>query len=167
MGINPYIQTLKDKMGKSFVPMMPAAGVLIENAAGEILLQERTDNGLWCPPGGSVDAGDTWIGTAIKEIQEETGLILKAEDLMPFAVISHPEIERIEYPDGSQTHYYSLWFHATHYSGTMITSNDETKSLKFYAPNSLPIPEKLTPVSQFLLYTAYPDYKKNNKFTVK
>ena len=167
MGINPYIQTLKDTMGKGFTPMMPGAGVVIENAVGEVLLQKRTDNGKWCLPGGSVEIGDTWIGTAIKEIWEETGLTIKSENLTPFASLSDQSLEKMQYPDGTYTHYYSLWFHTAHYTGTMIDSNDETAALKFYALDSLPTPDELVPSSQFLLYTAYPDYKKNNKFTVK
>lgn len=166
MGINPYIQEIKDVMGLNFTPMVPGAGVVIENAAGEILLQERTDNGKWGLPGGSCDAGHTFTQTAIKEIQEETGLNLLPENLAFFALISDSTLEKITYPDGSQTHYYSAWFHTTNYSGDMIDSNDETKSLKFYALNDLPEAEKLTPVTQFLLYTALPDYKKNNKVTV-
>jgi|GEM_PF-1521765 len=166
MGINPYIQDLKNGMGLNFTPMMPSAGIIIENAVGEILLQERTDNGKWGPVGGSVDFGDTWLQTVVKETQEETGLIVKPEDLTPFAALSATKLEQTTYPDGSKTHHYSMWFHTTKYTGDMITSNDETKSLKFYALNNLPEAQKLIPVAQFLLYTAYPDYKKNNKFTV-
>ncbi len=166
MGINPYIQDLKDGMGLNFIPMMPAAGVIIENAAGEILLQERTDNGKWSILGGSVDSGMTFIETAIREIEEESGLIIKPEDLIPFAALSSPALERAKYPDGSFTHHYSLYFTCNKYSGEMIKSNEETKSLKFYALNALPSSDMLVPQTQFLLYTAYPDYKKNNKFTV-
>lgn len=167
MGINPYIQDIKDGMGTDFVPMMPAAGVIIENEKGQILLQKRTDNGHWCFPGGSCDAGHTFLQTAVKEIQEETGLDLQAEDLTLFALLSDAELEKIQYPDGSFTHYYSAWFFTTKYSGEMIDSNDETAELKFCSLDDLPEEHLIMPSSRFLLYTALPAYKKNKKITVR
>lgn len=167
MPINPYIADYKEKFGLTSVPMMPASGVLIENDQGEVLLQKRTDNGHWCLPGGSCDAGDQFLETAVRETYEETGLVVQAEDLSLFALLSDPDLEKVQYPDGSFTHYYSAWFCTNRFTGEMIESNEETAALKFYAMDHLPDAKDIMPSTQFLLYTAYPEYKKNKTVTVR
>lgn len=41
---------------------------------GKILLIKRSDNGLWCTPGGQVDVGESLAEAALRELWEETGL---------------------------------------------------------------------------------------------
>lgn len=40
----------------------------------KLLLIQRSDDGLWAVPGGGNDVGDTLVETAVKELEEETGL---------------------------------------------------------------------------------------------
>jgi len=67
---------------------------------GKFLLGRRHDDpekadsalhgeGTWTMPGGKIDFGDSHVETAIKEVQEETGLLLKPEDLEIFDVSSN------------------------------------------------------------------------------
>lgn len=58
------------------------AKVLVVNDAGEILVLRRsaTDEdraGGWDFPGGTVDAGETFVDAAVREAQEEAGLTLR------------------------------------------------------------------------------------------
>jgi ADP-ribose pyrophosphatase YjhB (NUDIX family) len=41
---------------------------------GKILLIRRSDNGLWCMPGGQVDVGESLSEASRRELWEETGL---------------------------------------------------------------------------------------------
>jgi len=54
--------------------------VLIENSKGEYLISQRTPNktfpNMWECTGGSAVAGDDSLATALKEVQEELGIIL-------------------------------------------------------------------------------------------
>jgi len=47
---------------------------------GKVLLGRREKTGFgfdyWCPPGGAVEHGETLTAAALRETQEETGLIL-------------------------------------------------------------------------------------------
>ena len=60
--------------------------ILVED--GKILLLLRGDGANfkpnhWCPPGGHVEPGETPIQGAVRETREETGLIVKPDDLKP------------------------------------------------------------------------------------
>ena len=58
--------------------------VWIVNAKGQFLLSKRTANkscpNMWECTGGSAVAGDDSLTTAIKEVREELGLVLKPEN---------------------------------------------------------------------------------------
>jgi 8-oxo-dGTP pyrophosphatase MutT (NUDIX family) len=51
---------------------IPAAGGLIENGNGDLLLMKR--RGFWDLPKGKIDQGETIPQAAIREVEEETGL---------------------------------------------------------------------------------------------
>lgn len=50
--------------------------------SGRILLTRREDYDVWCLPGGAVDAGETVIEAAEREMEEETGLEVRCTSLV-------------------------------------------------------------------------------------
>lgn len=70
-----------------------AVRVVLSDDAGRILLFEDSDPGLqpparwWMTPGGGIDPGETLHGAAVRELREETGLVLSEDQLRgPVAV---------------------------------------------------------------------------------
>ncbi|MBX3054983.1 MAG: NUDIX hydrolase [Anaerolineae bacterium] len=60
-------------------------GVLVVNEAGEVLLVRRTmrpEIGRWSLPAGYLDQGEEPTVTAVREVQEETGLHVTIEGLL-------------------------------------------------------------------------------------
>jgi ADP-ribose pyrophosphatase YjhB (NUDIX family) len=53
-----------------------------------ILLTRRNDYPIWCLPGGGIDTGETIAQAALRETEEETGLIVKLTRLV--GVYSRP-----------------------------------------------------------------------------
>lgn len=51
-----------------------AVNAVVFNERGEVLLARRSDNGLWCLPGGHVELGETLAEACLRELREETGL---------------------------------------------------------------------------------------------
>jgi len=56
-------------------PYRPGVGIMLLNAAGEVLVAQRIDmpSGAWQMPQGGIDAGETPIDAAWREMQEEIG----------------------------------------------------------------------------------------------
>ena len=60
--------------------------IWIQNSKGELLMQKRSDKvdncpGVWATTGGSVQAGEEPLTTAVRELSEELGISVSAEAL--------------------------------------------------------------------------------------
>ncbi len=79
--------------------ILVTGGAIIRDHQGRILLQRRSDYGDWGLPGGGMDAGESVEETMIREVYEETGLVVKQYDL--YTVYSGPRM-KYRYPDGNE-----------------------------------------------------------------
>ena len=57
-----------------YVTPKVAVGAIVGNEAGEILLVQRKDSGIWLYPTGWADVGYSPAEVAVKEVSEETGI---------------------------------------------------------------------------------------------
>lgn len=77
----------------SALPYKISVLVFIENRAGEQLLMLRAKKpnlGVWTPIGGKLEmaTGESPLQAAVRETAEETGLVVREEDLHLFAMIA-------------------------------------------------------------------------------
>jgi ADP-ribose pyrophosphatase YjhB (NUDIX family) len=108
---------------------------MIRNGQGQILLQRRSDNGLWGLPGGSVEIGESVRQAIVREVEEETGLGVEVERLI--GVYSDPAVQVVRYPDGNVVHYVSTLFACRILEGSLRTC-EETLELDYFDPGALP-----------------------------
>lgn len=94
--------------------LVVAAGVIITDDRGRVLLQHRADTGDWSAPGGLLDPGETITQTALREIAEETGLSVAPPEF--FGVYSGREFF-MTYPNGDEIASVIVVFTAAHRSG--------------------------------------------------
>jgi ADP-ribose pyrophosphatase YjhB (NUDIX family) len=92
---------------------------------GAILLSRRDDLNIWNLPGGRVDAGETLAETAVREVQEETG------------IIAH-----IERPVGlyfwAGRGMLNLVYSGMPLGGELRQTSDETRANQYFQPDALP-----------------------------
>ncbi|TWE13367.1 dihydrofolate reductase [Rudaeicoccus suwonensis] len=89
-----------------------------------LLLTRREDNGLWCLPGGGVDAGETWSEAAVREVREETGLHVEIDGVL--AAYSNPDVV-VVYADGNRNAIFGVCFRAHVARGAAGLSDEVTE----------------------------------------
>lgn len=130
------------------------AAIIIRNANKEILLQARTDRDQWGLPGGCQDLGESLKNTAIREAYEETGIILKEEDLILIDTISGPS-RKNSYPNGDIVYNNSSLYLADvgNIDISSLKCDSETKKLQFFDLQHLP--NNLMDKDQIDIYCRY------------
>lgn len=114
--------------------LIPGASAIVVNDDGAILLQRRTDNGLWALPGGVMDIGESLRTTVIREVKEETGL--EVEPLYIVGIYSDPR-HVFAYSDGEVRQEFSICFACRILAG-QLKASDESHEVSFVAPERLP-----------------------------
>ena len=84
-------------------------GAVIKDKQGRILLQKRSDYGNWGLPGGGMHAGESIEETMVREVLEETGLVVTRSEL--YSVYSGSRM-KYKYPDGNEVVFVMFLFHA-------------------------------------------------------
>jgi len=115
--------------------VVAAAGVLVWDEQGRVLLQQRSDDRTWCIPGGAVEPGEHLAAAARRELAEETGLV--AGELTLLLARSGPECLLV-YPNGDQCQVICLTYRAESWSGELSIEDLETVDLRFFEPSSMP-----------------------------
>jgi ADP-ribose pyrophosphatase YjhB (NUDIX family) len=127
-----YIPYLRKLVGPQKV-IMVAAGALVFNSQGELLLQQRTDTGLWDHPGGFKELEETVQETACREVEEETGL--RPQTMTLFGIYCH----QAEAPNGDQIDLVKILFSCYDYTGDLSCKDGgESAALAFFPLEQLP-----------------------------
>lgn len=130
----PYLQRLRPLVGSEPL-VVAAAGVLVWDQQGRLLLQQRSDDHTWCIPGGVVEPGEDLEEAARRELREETGL--HAHDLTLLTARSGPDCFLV-YPNGDRCQVISVTYRAESWTGQLAAHDPETTDLAWCAPRPLP-----------------------------
>lgn len=113
-------------------PLVGVGAVVIRD--GRVLLVKRGNppgRGLWSIPGGMVELGETLREAAEREIEEETGLRIKAgEPAHTFDVVHRDPRDRVQY------HYVIVDLKAEFISGE-VRSADDVSDAGWFGPADL------------------------------
>ena len=115
-----------------------AAFVIIRDEAGRVLLQRRANTGYldghYDFPSGHVDAGESFLEAVVRELNEETGLRVAADDL----VLKHINQNYTDFP------YINAVFEARSWAGDpKITEPDKCDDMRFFSLEALPTKSSL------------------------
>ena len=115
-----------------YVTPKVAVAAVVGNDAGEILLTQRSDSGVWLYPVGWADVGYSPSEVAVKEVYEETGI--EVEPVSMIAVLDGLRLGFARLP------LYSLLFHCRMIGGELKGHPLETRAVGFFDRNNLPWP---------------------------
>lgn len=113
--------------------LVPACGVLAVNELGEILLQRRRDTGQWALPMGKQEIGETVAGCAVRETEEETGVLVEVTGLL--GIFSDPA-HIVAYTDGEVRQEYEVTLLARPVGGAPAV-NDEASGVRWVGLDAL------------------------------
>lgn len=119
------------------VVVQTGASVIVINPAGEILMQQRQDDGTWSYPGGRVEIDETVEDAARREVLEESGLTVGKLELL--GVFSGKELNHV-YPNGNEVCGIDIVYVSRDYTGSLHCTDGESLRLGFYPPDHLPHP---------------------------
>ena len=132
--MSPYYQRIRDKLGHELI-LYPAVGGVIPDADGRILLQSKHEEEGWFIPGGAIEPGETPETALIREIAEETGLIVRPQKIV--LVFGGPEY-RYQYPNGDRVEIIGMLYQCAIEGKTNQPLDQETKSLVYFAKDEMP-----------------------------
>ncbi len=104
--------------------VVPSANVAVANERGELLLIRRTDNNNWALPGGAMDPGETLTETAVREVEEETGIRCEVTGLV--GVYTSPSHVILYTSNGEVRQEFSLVYTARPIGGSLRTSDESS-----------------------------------------
>ena len=125
-----YIQSIRPKLGHQKIILNCAGGVIVKDDM--ILLQRRKDNNEWGLIGGLLELEETYLEGALREVKEETSLIVKPRY---FLGIFHNH--EMVWSNGDKAHTIGAYFVFDIISGEPQI-DEESYELKFFKKEDLP-----------------------------
>jgi ADP-ribose pyrophosphatase YjhB (NUDIX family) len=128
-----FVQEWMESIGEGvpgYVTPKVAVGAIVGNDAGEILMVQRKDSGIWLYPTGWADVGYSPAEVAVKEVSEETGI-----DCEPVRLLGVVDGQRMGF---SRFGMYMLLFHCRAVGGELTPHPLETADVGWFAADELP-----------------------------
>ena len=113
--------------------LVPGASAIVADDEGRILLQRRRDNSRWALPGGVMEIGEGIGRTAVREVEEETGLKVEPDHVI--GVYSDPD-HVFEYDDGEVRQEFSVCV-ACRVAGGQLRPGNEAIEVRFFEPGDI------------------------------
>jgi ADP-ribose pyrophosphatase YjhB (NUDIX family) len=122
--MSPRRDLLDDPNAPKANSLVPAASAVVVDDEGRILLHRRTDNEYWSIPGGAMKPGESIAETAVREVEEETGVEAEVQSIL--GVYSNPRHVSV-YDDGEVRQQFSVCFLCRAVGGELQTSKESSE----------------------------------------
>lgn len=93
--------------------------VIHDKERQQILMLQKPRRGWWVAPGGKVELGESLAETAVREVVEETGLVIESPALRGAFTIHLREADELV------GHWMLFTFYVDAYEGTALTASEE------------------------------------------
>lgn len=132
--MSEYYQKIRERVGNELI-FMPSVAGIVRNEEGEILFQNKGNGEKWSLPAGAIELGEAPAEAIVREVWEETGLIVVPKRLL--GVFGGKDF-RYKYPNGHQVEYSVFVFECEIKSGQLIPVDEETVELQFFSTENMP-----------------------------
>ncbi len=113
-------------------PKVDVRAVLFNEQAQILMVREKIDGGRWTLPGGWADVGCTPFEAAVKETQEETGLVVRANRLLAL-------LDKRKHDHPLQPWYvYKIFIHCEIVGGSLAPETTETSDARWFHQHEFP-----------------------------
>lgn len=132
MPISAYLAGLRERIGHDLV-LSPSVAAVIRDKAGNVLIHQRSDNGLWEVPAGAVDPDEAPAQALVREVLEETGLKVR-----PVRVIGVFGGFTVVHPNGDVTQPHATLFECEVIGGRLEARDGEALAFRWVRPADVP-----------------------------
>ncbi|HLS60399.1 MAG TPA: NUDIX domain-containing protein, partial [Virgibacillus sp.] len=114
---------------------MPSVAGIVRNEKEDILFQYKGNEKKWSLPAGAIEIGEPPAKAVVREVWEETGLIVIPKQLS--GVFGGNDF-RYEYPNGHKVEYNVYVFDCEIQSGSINPIDSETTELRYFSYEDMP-----------------------------
>ncbi len=108
--------------------LVVGSSAVVVDDEGRILLQRRSDSGNWALPGGTMDIGEMFAESVVREVREETGFDVRIERIV--GIYSDPG-HVFAYEDGEVRQEFNICLACTIVGGELAVSSEST-NVRFF-----------------------------------
>jgi 8-oxo-dGTP pyrophosphatase MutT (NUDIX family) len=127
MPMSAYLRDLRARVGTARL-ILPSVTGVVRDGAGRVLLVQQRDGEVWSTPGGSVEPDETPADAVVREVWEETGLLVAPAGVL--GVYGGPAFV-VRYANGDETQYVSTIFSCVVRSGVLRADGQETVATRY------------------------------------
>ena len=129
-----YISDLRKLVGHRTL-IMPCACLIIGDGKGNILLQQRADDGQWGYHGGAIEVDEAVEEALKREIKEE--LNIELDEIQLFGVYSGAAYHHV-YPNGDEVSPIDIVYFCHKFHGEIMLQKEEVLGLQWFNRHNLP-----------------------------
>jgi 8-oxo-dGTP diphosphatase len=133
MPISNYLKDLRTHIGHQLLLVPSITGIIYDEHA-RILLVQHADTLVWVAPGGSIELNESPADATVREIWEETGLVVEPSRVI--GVYGGPEFE-VTYRNGDRVTYVMTVFECRVLSGQARADGIETVQTRYFSEAEL------------------------------
>ena len=133
MGMSDYLRKVRNKVGHDLL-VLPSAAVALLDDHMRLLVCMHADNNRWVLPGGLIEPAEHPADGAIREVWEETGLLVELTGIV--GVYGGPELV-IHYPNGDMASYVGTIFRGRIIGGHLRPDGQEILEVRYFTREEL------------------------------
>jgi 8-oxo-dGTP pyrophosphatase MutT (NUDIX family) len=133
MVMSDYVRRIRARIGNEFL-LMPSVTALVFDHDRRVLLVRLSRRDVWVAPGGAVDPDEAPHDALVREVWEETGLLVEPTQLL--GVFGGPEY-RVWYANGDEVGYMMAVYECRATGGALRTDGEEIAEARYFSPGEL------------------------------